>query len=351
MNGLIDASSDAAVLHGTGNIVMEQRPVPVPAPGEVLVEVAAVGVCGSDVHYYRHGRIGTYVVDKPLVLGHEASGVVVAAGPGVDGSLVGRRVALEPGVPCRRCRVCRSGRYNLCPEIRFLGTPPVDGAFSRYLAHDADFVHPLPDALSFDAGALLEPLSVGVWASWKARIRPGDCVLVTGAGPIGLLAAQVARAGGASCVAVSDVEPYRLKLARRFGATETLDPVNFPAAAGTDGFDVLLECSGDPSAAASGIGAVRVAGRVVLVGMAPAAESLLPTQAIQNREIELTGTFRYAGTYPTAIRLAESGSVDLEGLVSGHYGLGEVEAALTAGSRDPRLLKPVVLPWTSESAR
>lgn len=219
------------------------------------------------------------------------------------------------------------------------------------MTHDADFVHPLPDLVSFDAGALLEPLSVGLWASWKARIRAGDRVLVAGAGPIGLLAMQVSLVSGASMVAVSDLDPDRLDLARHFGATDILEPADVLAAAGRDRFDVVLECSGNSSAVASGIGAVRPAGRVVLVGMAPEAESPLPTQIIQSKEIELTGTFRYAGTYPAAIRLAVSGAIDLDGLVSGHYGLGEVEAALTAGTRDPRAVKPVVLPGTFELER
>lgn len=329
-----------SVLDGPGLVRVEERPVPEPAAHEVLVEVAAVGVCGSDVHYYREGRIGSYVVEAPLVLGHEASGRVVAAGAGADPALVGTRVAIEPGVPCRHCRACTSGHYNLCPDVRFLATPPVDGAFGRYLAHDAEFVHPLPDVVGDEAGALLEPLSVGVWACWTAQVRVGDRVLVTGAGPIGLLAARVAVVSGAE-VTVSDVDSGRLALASELGAVATVDPGEVTA---VGGFDVLLECSGVPAAALAGIEAVGPAGRAVLVGMAPDAVTSLPTQTIQNREIRLTGTFRYAGTYPTAIALAASGRVDLDRLVTGRFGLDEVGAALEAGRRDPSSVKPVVLP-------
>src|SRR6476469_4004604 len=190
----------AAVLTGPGRIVVEDRPVPEPGPREVLVEISAVGVCGSDVHYFEHGRIGDFVFEAPLVLGHESAGRVAALGEGVTRHAVGDRVTLEPGVPCGRCRECRAGRYNLCPDVVFFATPPVDGAFTNHVAIHEDFAFALPDELSDEAGALMEPLSVGIWACRKAGVGLGDRVLVTGAGPIGLLAAQVARAAGASRV-------------------------------------------------------------------------------------------------------------------------------------------------------
>ena len=165
-----------------GRIELEERPMPKPGPGQVLIEVRAVGVCGSDVHWFTEGRIGELSLSGPLVLGHEAAGVVRALGPGTGRLKVGQRVSMEPGVPCGRCRACRCGQYNLCPDVRFFATPPVDGTFARYVTHDEDFCYPLPDHLSDDAGALLEPLSVAVWSTWKARIAVGDRVLVTGAG-------------------------------------------------------------------------------------------------------------------------------------------------------------------------
>jgi L-iditol 2-dehydrogenase len=335
----------------------------------VLIEVAAVGVCGSDVHYFTDGRIGDFVVEAPLVLGHEASGVVRALGPGTTGRLaVGQRVAMEPGVPCRRCRACRSGAYNLCPDVRFFATPPVDGAFARYVVHDEDFCYPLPDHLSDDAGALLEPLSVGVWAARKARIEVGSQVIVTGAGPIGLLAAAVARVAGAAEVVVSDAQPSRLALAKKMGATEVVDASRGAGSrgagsggAGSGGAgqstarevldifagreaDVLLECSGAPQALEAGLRGLRGGARAVVVGMSPESHVRLPLSLVQTREIELTGTFRYANTYPAALALAASGAVRLDDIVSAHFGLDEVAEALQASRRDPLVVKPVVLP-------
>ncbi|MFI7447624.1 NAD(P)-dependent alcohol dehydrogenase [Nonomuraea sp. NPDC049714] len=333
----------AAVLHGVGKIALEERPRPEPGPRDVLVRVASVGTCGSDVHYYEHGRIGDFVVKSPLVLGHEPSGTVVGAGAEARRHRLGQRVSLEPGVPDFTCRQCRAGRYNLCPRMRFFGTPPVDGAFCEYVVLHEEFAHPVPDDLSDDAAALIEPLSVGVWACEKARVGPGARVLVTGAGPVGLLCLQAARAFGATDVMVTDVNPVRLALARDLGASATLDArANRLLDAAFDP-DVLLECSGRPAAAGEAVRAVGRAGRVVLIGMG-GDEIPLPLTHVQAHELEVTGTFRYANTWPRAIVLAASGRVELDALVTGHYGLAEVEQALTAGAHDPALVKAVVRP-------
>ncbi len=330
----------AAVLHAPGEIRIEERERPRPGPREVLVEITAVGVCGSDVHYYEHGRIGPFVVEAPLVLGHESAGRVVELGEGATGHAVGDRVALEPGVPCGRCRECRAGRYNLCADVRFFATPPVDGAFAEFVAIHEDFAFALPDSLSDEEGALMEPLSVGVWACRKAGVSAGDRVLVTGAGPIGLLAMQCALAFGATEVTVSDVNEHRLELALRTGATHVVragEPLGLEA-------DALIECSGHPAALRDGVGALRPAGTAVLVGMGPEEEGVLPLSLIQARELWVTGTFRYANTYPAAIALAAAGRVDLKAIMSGRFGLDEVDAALRAGREDPASVKPMVVP-------
>ncbi|MDQ0377499.1 NAD(P)-dependent alcohol dehydrogenase [Amycolatopsis thermophila] len=336
----MDDSMKVAVLHGIHDIRIEERPVPRPAPDEVLIRVSSVGTCGSDVHYYEHGRIGDFVVEQPLVLGHEPSGVVVARGRDAHRHEIGARVALEPGVPCSVCAECKAGRYNLCPRMRFFGTPPVDGAFCEYVVLREDFAHPVPDTLSDDAAALLEPLSVGVWASRKSRIAPGSRVLITGAGPIGLVATQTARAFGASEVVVTDVNPRRLRVAEELGATGTIDVSRDSLADAGFTPDVLLECSGVPAAAAQAIRTVGRAGRVVLVGMG-GDELPLPLSHVQNSEIEVTGTFRYANTWPTAIALA-AGEVDLDALVTHRFGLDEVEQALTVAAKDDSVIKAVV---------
>jgi L-iditol 2-dehydrogenase len=330
----------AAVLIEPRSVRIEERPVPTPRHGEVLIALTAVGVCGSDVHYFEHGRIGSYEVREPLVLGHESAGTIAALGPGVTRRAVGERVAVEPGVPCGRCRECRAGRYNLCADVVFLGTPPVDGAFTNYIAIHEDFAYPLPDTVSDDAGALMEPLSVAVWACRKARVSVGDRVLITGAGPIGLLTMQVARAFGATRVEISDVKERRLALARRTGATRAFAPGEEQASEA----DVFIECSGNRGALSTGIAALRPAGTAVAVGMGPDGNASLPIALIQNREIWLTGVFRYANTYPTAIALVADGLVNLDAIITDHFALQDTERALRAGRDDPGSVKAIVHP-------
>ncbi|HYO38762.1 MAG TPA: NAD(P)-dependent alcohol dehydrogenase [Nocardioidaceae bacterium] len=332
-----------SVLRAARDLAVEERPEPEPGAHEVLVRVASVGVCGSDVHYFEHGRIGSYVVDSPLVLGHEASGEVVAVGSAVTRTAVGQRVSIEPGVPDFECRQCLAGRYNLCEGMRFYATPPIDGAFAELVTVHEQFAHAVPDDLSDDAAALLEPLSVGLWACRRSGVAAGTRVLVTGAGPVGLVAAQAALALGAASVTVTDVNPHRLALARDLGVSEALDASAGPVSDTGREVDVLLECSGHPAATADAIRAVAPAGTVVLVGMG-ADEAVLPVSRIQERELTLTGTFRYAHTWPAAIALAASGRVQLDRLVTGHYGLDEVQEALTVARADPQAVKPMVVP-------
>ena len=331
-------SNASAVLYGVNDLRIEQREMPKPAAHEVLVEVQAVGICGSDVHYYDHGRIGDYVVKDPMVIGHESSGVIVAVGDDVDPSRVGELVALEPGVPDRTCAQCLAGRYNLCPNVVFFATPPVDGSIAQFVAIDASFAHPAPSGLSAEHAAMAEPVSVGVWACRKAGVTAGDRVLVTGSGPIGLLSAQVARAFGAAAVTVTDVSEFRLDVARELGFTA----VN--ARDAVDGqFEVLLECSGAGPAVRSGMRALAPAGRAVLIGMgADTVEIEVPL--VQGRELTITGIFRYANTYPLALSLISAGQVDLDRVVTHRFGLAQTEDALTLGARDDRSLKAVVLP-------
>ena len=337
---VLPATMRVSVLREAGQLELADWPVPRPGPGEVLVAVRSVGVCGSDVHYFQHGRIGDFVVRAPLVLGHEAAGRIAAVGAGVDGGRVGSRVAIEPGAACGACGECKAGRYNLCPDMRFFATPPVDGALAEYVVVRADLAFDLPDAVSDDDAALLEPLSVGIWATAKATITAGSSVLIAGAGPIGLVAAQVARARGATTIAVTDIAPHRLAAALRNGATLALDARDGPA--GTE-FDAFLDCSGAPSAITAGIWALRPAGRAVLVGMGPD-EVTLPLGRLQQRELTVTGTFRYANTWPAAIALAASGAVDLSGLVTDRFGLAAAEQALRSTTR-PGTIKSIIEPW------
>jgi len=334
-----------SVLRAAGDLALEERPDAVPGPHEVLVKVASVGVCGSDIHYFEHGRIGRFTVDTPLVLGHEASGEVVGLGSAVSRLTFGQRVSLEPGVPDFTCPQCLAGRYNLCTDMRFFATPPIDGAFAELVTIHEQFAHPVPDQLSDDAAALLEPLSVGLWACRKAEVTAGSRVLITGAGPVGLVTAQCALALGASEVTVTDINKHRLQLAQDLGATTTLDSGTTSLTDSGVEPDVLLECSGHPEALADALPTVARAGRVVLVGMG-ADEAPLPISRIQEYELTVTGTFRYAHTWPAVISLASTGRVQLDRLVTGHYGLDQVREALTANRDDAKAVKPIVRPGT-----
>ncbi len=326
----------SAVLYGPHDVRIEDRPVPVPTVGQVLVEIAAVGICGSDVHYFEHGRIGDYVVREPMVIGHESAGTVVEVGPGVDPARVGELVALEPGVPCRHCTQCLRGRYNLCPSVVFFATPPVDGSISRFVAFDATFAHPVPAGLTAEQAAMAEPVSVGIWAALKCEVTGGDRVLVTGAGPIGLLAGQVAAALGADTPVITDVSDFRLQRAEALGLRTARADAPL-----TEEFDVLLECSGAPAALTAGMRALAPAGRVALVGMG--ADSVpLDVPLVQGRELSITGVFRYANTYPLALQLIRSGAVNVDDVITHRFALEDTEQALTIGRTDRHSLKAMV---------
>lgn len=328
-----------SVLVRQGELRTEQRPVPTPGPGEVLVHITSVGVCGSDTHYFTEGRIGPYVVESPLVLGHEPAGVIVSLGAGVVDRMVGQRVSLEPGIPDPLSAQTLAGCYNLDPGVRFFATPPIDGVFSEYAVHPAAFCHPVPNSVSDDAAALLEPLSVALAARQAGKIQLGDSVLVAGAGPIGLLISKVAQLAGA-VVTLTDVRAERLAVARIYGATHTFAAGGQPPV--EPSFDVFIDATGAEAAILGGLARLAPRGRCVLVGMGSDTIAL-PVPLVQGRELLITGTFRYANTWPTAIALAASGQVDLDGLVTSTHRLVDVETALTAGT-NPGALKAIVHP-------
>lgn len=314
--------------------------IPTLDPDQVLVQVAAVGVCGSDVHYFEHGKIGSFVVEQPLILGHELSGTITAVGADVDKSRIGQRVAVEPQRPCGQCALCVAGRYNLCPDMIFFATPPVDGAFCEYVAIQSKFAYEIPDSISFNAAALIEPLSVAIWALQRAEIKPGSKVLVAGAGPIGVIVAQAAKAMGASEVVVTDISQDRLDFAAKHGATRTINV----ATGNLDGVevDIFIDASGSAPAVYAGIKAVGPAGFAILVGMG-SDDVLLPVAHIQSNEIWVSGVFRYINTWPLGIEMVASGQVDLDIVVTATFGLGQVEAALKNGKL-PNQLKAIVDP-------
>lgn len=337
----IPTTMRASVLVAPRTIEMQERPVPQPGSGEVLIRVRAVGVCGSDVHYYEEGRIGDLVVKGPLILGHEVSGVIVGVGAGVAEQRVGERVAIDPQRPCRHCRYCKTGHLNLCREMQFYATPPVDGAFCDYVTAPADFAYPVPDSLTDNAAALLEPFSVGLWAGGKANLFPGARVLVSGAGPIGAMACQAARGYGATEVIVTDPVEFRRERILQFRATQALDPTAPEFVPQDLQVDAFIECSGATPALLAGLYALRPAGTAVMVGLG-AEEMTLPVQHIMNNELTLTGMFRYVDTWPKVRAYAQQPGVNLDAMVTAEYALEDAEAALTSDS-DPLSMKSVVV--------
>lgn len=320
------------MLHAVHDVRVEEIPMPRVAPSEVLVEIRVVGICGSDVHFYERGSIGPFVVREPLVMGHEPFGVVIARGADAHRHPIGTRVAVEPGLPCGRCRMCRSGAYNLCPEVEFMAIPPKHGALARYVVVHEDFVHPVPDSLDDEVAALIEPLAVSLYAVRRAGVRAGSRVLVTGSGPIGLLCLQCALAAGATRVAVTDVRESALQHACRQGATQTLnvsrqslDELQFEP-------EILLECSGNPTAMADGTLHLSPRGTAVLVGVGPE-DASLPVARIRRRELTVTATFRYCNIFPLAIELATTEKIDLKGLITDRYSLEQTPDAFATASQ------------------
>ncbi len=332
-------SNRAAVMTELNKIVIEERPEPDPRPLEAVVRVEAVGVCGSDTAYYKVGRIGDWVVDGPLILGHEVSGQVIQVGSDVANVAVGDRVAIEPGTPCRDCRECMAGRYHLCPDLVFLATPPYDGALIEKMTIDARNLYPIPDEMTYEEGALLEPLSVGLWGCKRAGLQAGDDVLVTGAGPVGLLAAASARALGAGSVTVTDLSDFRLDLARDMAfKTERSDAPEMAT------FDVLLECSGAPGVLGQAMGRLRPAGRAAMIGMPKAQEIGLPLSQLNVNELTISLVNRYNHTWPLAIELVASGRIEVAPLVTHHFPLADSDDALTLGSRVTDSVKAIIHP-------
>ncbi|XP_030043778.1 sorbitol dehydrogenase [Microcaecilia unicolor] len=324
----------AVVVHGINDLRLENRPVPEPGPNEVLLKMHSVGICGSDVHYWQHGRIGDFIVKKPMVLGHEAAGTVVKVGSSVTHLKPGDRVAVEPGVPRETDEFCKIGRYNLSPTIFFCATPPDDGNLCRYYTHNANFCYKLPDNVSFEEGALVEPLSVGIHACRRAGVTLGSKVFICGAGPIGLVSLLVAKMMGASQVVISDLSMARLEKAKELGADFTLQTSKErpeEIAQKVEGLlgcmpEISIECTGVELCIQASIYATRSGGTLVLVGLGPAMVNV-PLVNAAVREVDIRGIFRYCNTWPMAIAMLASKRLNVAPLVTHRFPL---EQALEA---------------------
>jgi L-iditol 2-dehydrogenase len=321
-----------AVMNGIGKMGWEERDIPQIKHGEVLVKLEYVGICGSDLHYYEHGRIGDFIVKFPFVLGHEPGGVVVEVGSGVAHLKVGDRVALEPGQTCGHCEFCRTGRYNLCPDVNFFATPPVDGVFQEYVAHEATLCFKLPDNVSTIEGALIEPLAVGFHASITGGAKIGQTALVTGSGCIGLVSMLALKAQGVSRVYVSDVVDKRLEKAKSLGAFETINvkEKDLPAliAEKEGGVDMVIETTGTDTAAAQGISTLKKGGTLVFVGLSPTGSMTLPIGKALDKELTLKTIFRYRHVYPLAIDAVARGAVNLKGIISNIFDFDDIQQAM-----------------------
>jgi L-iditol 2-dehydrogenase len=335
----LPSGTEAAVLHGAGDLRIEHRPLAALGPNDLLVEMRSGGICGSDMHYYADGRNGTNVLRQPTVLGHEGAGVVIAAGSQARVA-AGTAVVIEPALPCGHCTTCLSGRYNLCPAGTCFGSPPTDGLIARHVVVPERAVHALPDTIPAEIGAAIEPLAVAVWAVERAQVQKGQRVLITGAGPIGLLVSRVAAANGAREIVVTDVNDARLAVAAKFGATRTINTATEPL--DLSNMDRLIECSGNTKALADGIRTLAPAARATVVGQARPTVDGIPLGFLQRYEIDLVTAFRYANAFPTAIELASSGTVDLRSIITGTYPLKNAAAAITAPVTDPTNLKVLI---------
>ncbi len=304
---------------------------PEPGPHEVLVEVQRVGICGSDLEYYRYGYCGSFHPSAPFVLGHEVMGRVAALGEGATHLTVGQRVAVNPARPCRNCRYCRVGRPNLCTEMRYLGTasvtPHIDGGLREYFAFPEANCAPLSDRISDAEAALLEPLSVALHALQRVGSLMGQNVLVSGGGTIGQLVALVAGRFGAATVAVSEPQPARRRWALELGADEAIDPIH--EALPGDRYDVVIEASGAGQALAQAIEAVRPGGTIVQIGTLPAKVDL-PANLIMSKELQLLGTFRYTTDFNDALALLEGGRLDVHRIVSRTFAFDATPEAFAA---------------------
>ncbi len=345
----MDGTMKVAVMEGIGKMGYTRRPIPTPKADEVLVKLEYVGICGSDMHYYETGAIGDYVVEPPFVLGHEPGGTVVEVGSNVKHLKVGDRVALEPGKTCGRCEFCRQGKYNLCPDVVFFATPPVDGVFQEYAAHEAALCFKLPDNVSTLEGALIEPLAVGFHAANQGGAHAGQTAVVMGAGCIGLVSMMALKAQGVSRVYVVDVMAKRLEKALELGADGVINGKEEDAVeavrrlTGGAGCDLVIETAGTEITTRQAIHMTKKGAVIVLVGYSKSGEMTLPMSLVLDKELTFKTVFRYRHIYPMAIDAVAAGRVNLKGIVTDIFDFEDIQNAMDRSAADKaNIVKAVV---------
>lgn len=346
MTVLPSQKNPALVVTADQKIKLVEAPINEPGDGEVLIHVKCTGVCGSDIHFWKAGAIGDLRVEGDCILGHESAGVVVKAGPNVNNVQEGDRVAIEPGVPCEQCYLCLQGDYNLCQDVEFAGVYPYDGALQRYKVHRAKYVYRIPENMTYGQGALIEPLSVVLHGVERAQLKIGRGCLVTGAGPIGLIALEVARASGATPLVITDLSQERLAFAKKIVpqcTTYQINPKKEPKDTAQeirelfgpteyDAPDCVLECTGVPSSIITACYSARRSGSVMAIGVGKDKLDNLPFMHISLAEIDLKFINRYHGTWPVAIKLLSQGVINIDKLITHTYPLEEAIEALTLAS-------------------
>lgn len=336
----MEGKMKVAIMTDVSKVELTEREIPKPAANEVLVRVEYVGVCGSDIHYYENGGIGPNIVKPPFVLGHEAGGTVVEVGTSVTHLKPGDRVALEPGKTCGHCEFCKTGRYNLCPEVIFFATPPVDGVFQEYVAHEADLCFKIPDNMDTMEAALIEPLSVGFHAARQGNARMGMTAVVTGAGCIGLVSMMALKAMGVTRIIAVDVMPKRLEKALELAATDAINGKETDTVeevlklTGGMGPDLVIETAGSEITARQAIQFCKKGGTIVLVGYSASGEMTLPMSLALDKELTFKTVFRYRHIYPLAIEAVSSGRVNLKGIVTNIFSLDDIQNAMEQSTKN-----------------
>lgn len=336
----MEGNMKVAVMTDLNKVEFTKRPIPQPKKDEVLVKVEYVGVCGSDLHYYEHGRIGDFIVKPPFVLGHEAGGTVVEVGEAVTDLKVGDRVAMEPGKTCGKCEFCKTGRYNLCPDVVFFATPPVDGVFQEYVAHEAGLCFKIPDNMDTMEAALIEPLAVGFHAARQGNAQVGQTAVVMGSGCIGLVSMLALKAMGVSTVYVADVVQKRLDKALELGAAgvingKEVDTVEEIMKLTNDrGVDLVIETAGTEITGRQSVFACKKGATVVFVGYSASGNVNMPMGTALDKELTFKTIFRYRHIYPLAIDAVASGKIDVKGIVTNIFDFDDIQNALDTSVRD-----------------
>lgn len=334
-------SNKTFYMTGIEKLEVGEAPMPQIGPDDVMIKVQSVGVCGSDLHYYRSGSIGDFVVKPPFVLGHEAAGVIEEVGENVKTLKRGDRVCMEPGIPCMKCEECLSGHYNLCKDVKFWATPPYDGVLSEHISHPAAFTFKIPDNMSFTEGALVEPLAIGLHACNTAGVKLGQTVVIVGAGCIGLVTLLSAKAYGATQIIVGDVLDKRLDKARELGAIAVNTREEDLAAKVLEltngrGADVCIDCAGFSATVDACLTAAKPAGIVIIVGLGQDRVDGFNTSIMSTKELTVKSIFRYRNLYPTAINAIADGRIDVEAIVSHRFTFDDTINAFATCHKDIR---------------